>query len=332
MATILTLTLSASLASAATDNTLLLFGDSIVNGGYGNLVVPLIQSKYPGITHENRGISATALTDITYPPKTHNPGNGINRYVADVIERKPKIFVMEYGTNDNYFWNLHGRPEYGLKTFAATYRQVIGEIKAALPDTLIVLQTIASSTYPNHDFEDWTAAANTLIYDIAVDAGVIVADMNRDLNHDFSGFPDGIHPNATGQKQMATILAKAILEGKPETPNDWSFTFKGSMKHRIQGYTFQTSEIKFDPKAHFGDFVTVTHVTSQGLTLQLNCPISIQTPPLFPPNATVTFQLTVGGKTAPVTTQSDAQGSITLAVGVKTAESEMHCVALLWAK
>jgi hypothetical protein len=71
MATILTLTLSASLASAATDNTLLLFGDSIVNGGYGNLVVPLIQSKYPGITHENRGISATALTDITYPPKMH---------------------------------------------------------------------------------------------------------------------------------------------------------------------------------------------------------------------------------------------------------------------
>lgn len=40
----------------------------------------------------------TALTDITYPPATHRAENGVNRYAHDVIERRPRIFVMEYGT------------------------------------------------------------------------------------------------------------------------------------------------------------------------------------------------------------------------------------------
>ena len=318
--TALTLALTAPLTTGAeTNNTLLLFGDSIVAGGYGNLVVPLIEARYPGITHENRGIGATALTDTTYPPKTHNPGNGVNRYVKDVIERRPRIFVMEYGTNDNYFWILHGKPEQGLQEFAATYRKVIGEINAALPDTLIVLQTIASSTYPQHDYEDWTAAANTIIYDIAIDAGLVVADMNRELNHDFSGFPDGIHPNPAGQQQMAAILAKAILAGKPQSAADWGFVCKGPMVHRIQGYSFQAPDIRFDPKARFGDFVEVRQVTAKGLLLRAPCPVSVRTPAFFPPQAPVSLRLTSAGKATPLTITADAQGAIAFSVGTQAA-------------
>ena len=199
------------------NNTLLIFGDSIVAGGYGTLVVPLIQKAHPGIVFENKGIGGTALTDITYPPNTHRAENGVNRYVRDVIDRRPRIFVMEYGTNDNSFWNLHGKPEVGLREFERVYRNVIQEIRRALPDTLVVVQTISPSIYPRHDFEDWTAAANTVIQDIAIDEGLVVAPVSRRLGHDYTGFPDGIHPDEKGKKQIAEILADTILKAGPQS-------------------------------------------------------------------------------------------------------------------
>ncbi|MBL4701011.1 MAG: SGNH/GDSL hydrolase family protein [Phycisphaeraceae bacterium] len=295
-----------------TRNTLLLFGDSIVQGGYGNNVIPLIDSKYPDIKHKNKGVGGTALTDITYPPKFHRDKNGICRYAKDVIKQKPRIFVMQYGTNDNYFWNLHGKPDEGLVKFEETYRKVIGEIKSALPNTLIILQTIAPTNNPKRLFEDWAAATNTNIFNIAMDQGLIVADMSRQIDHDFSGFPDGVHPNLEGKKRMAEILAKAILQSKPLSQSDWSFSFKGPMEHKIQGYCFRAPDIKFDTKGKFGDFVDVENVTHKGLTVKTNTPVHIQTPPIFKPSSQIQIKIGPIGLPVSLEINSDEQGSITL--------------------
>lgn len=297
--------------AAGVNNTLLIFGDSIVAGGYGASVVPLVDEACPGIVFENRGIGGTALTDITYPPATHRAENGVNRYVRDVIERRPRIFVMEYGTNDNYFWNLHHKPDEGLKAFGETYRKVIQDIKRSLPHTRVILQTITPSTYPRHDFEDWTASANTIIQDIAIDEGLVVAAMSRRIGHDYKGFPDGLHPDDEGKRRLAEVLADAILHGRPQARDDWSFSFKGTMPHRMQGYTFTAPALKFDPRGRFGDFVDVA-VRGREIEVKTVTPVSILTPPAFQPDATVGVEMTVSDRRETIPARADAEGRLTV--------------------
>ena len=297
--------------AAGVNNTLLIFGDSIVAGGYGAEVVPLIDQAYPGIAFENRGIGGTALTDITYPPATHRAENGVNRYVHDVIERRPRIFVMEYGTNDKYFWNLHHKPDEGLKAFGETYRKVVQDIRRSLPQTRVILQTITPSIYPRHDDEDWTAAANTIIQDIAIDEGLVVAPMSRRIGHEYTGFPDGLHPDDDGKRRLAEILADTILYGRPQSRDAWSFSFKGTMPHRVQGYTFTAPELRFDPRGRFGDFVDIA-VRTRNVEVKTTTPVSIITPPVFQPDASVDVELTAFGRKETVVVRADGEGRLAL--------------------
>lgn len=199
-----------------------------------------------------------------------------------------------------------------MKAFGETYRKVIQDIKRSLPHTRMILQTITPSIYPRHDFEDWTAAANTIIQDIAIDEGLVVAAMSRRIGHDYLGFSDGLHPDDEGKRRLAEVLADAILNGRPPSRDNWSFSFKGTMPHRVQCYTFTAPALKFDPRGRSGDFVDIA-VRGREIEVKTTAPVSILTPPVIQPDATVGIEMTVSGRSETISVRADSEGRLALA-------------------
>lgn len=119
---------------------------------------------------------------------------GLERLPAH-LKRKIDIFILELGINDAF----RGVP---VDQIRANLQAIIDQVKARNPSVRVV---IAGMQLPNYGADDYVSAFGKMFGEVATKNGAALIPYllegvagNPSLN-----LPDGIHPNAAGQKILA---------------------------------------------------------------------------------------------------------------------------------
>jgi lysophospholipase L1-like esterase len=152
-----------------------------------------------------------ALVNSTRIVLLHNAGMGgdttagmVARLSADVLAYRPDVVTVLGGTND-----VGGRVLQGTTT--ANLRAIIEALEAA--NVKVVLLTIPPRTDPA--FAQPIRSLNAAIRDLAGSKGVTLADIYPPLTQDDGTYrpemtADGVHPSATGNAAIASVVADAL--------------------------------------------------------------------------------------------------------------------------
>jgi acyl-CoA thioesterase-1 len=127
---------------------------------------------------------------------------GLERLPAH-LKRKIDIFILELGINDAF----RGVP---VDQIQNNLQQIIDKVKARNPDVRVL---IAGMQLPNYAVDDYVFAFGKMFGELAAkNGGSLVPYLLDGVGGDPSlNLPDGIHPNATGQKILAENVWR-ILE------------------------------------------------------------------------------------------------------------------------
>ena len=127
---------------------------------------------------------------------------GLERLPAH-LKRKIDIFILELGINDAF----RGVP---VDQIQNNLQQMIDKVKARNPDVRVL---IAGMQLPNYAADDYVFAFGKMFGELAAkNGGSLVPYLLDGVGGDPSlNLPDGIHPNATGQKILAENVWR-ILE------------------------------------------------------------------------------------------------------------------------
>jgi len=127
---------------------------------------------------------------------------GLERLPAH-LKRKIDIFILELGINDAF----RGVP---VDQIQNNLQQVIDKVKARNPDVRVL---IAGMQLPNYAADDYVFAFGKMFGELAAkNGGSLVPYLLDGVAGDPSlNLPDGIHPNAAGQKILAENVWR-ILE------------------------------------------------------------------------------------------------------------------------
>jgi acyl-CoA thioesterase I len=176
-------------ADAAPMKRVLVLGDSLSEGfqlkqseAYPMLLAKKLHSA--GLNFEVINASATGGTTE----------GGLERLPAH-LKRKINIFILELGINDAF----RGVP---VDKIQRNLQQIIDKVKARNPDVRMV---IAGMQLPNYAGDDYVSAFGKMFADLATENGAaLVPYLLEGVAGDPSlNLPDGIHPNAAGQKILA---------------------------------------------------------------------------------------------------------------------------------
>ena len=194
--------LCAHAASSATPTssgmkTILVLGDSLSDG------FQLKRSEaYPALI-ANKLRDADLNLQVTNASATGGTTEGGLERLPAHLKRKIDIFVLELGINDAF----RGVP---VEQIQNNLQQIIDRVKARNPDVRVV---IAGMQLPNYGADDYVSAFGKMFGDLATKNGAALVPYLLDgvagdpsLNQ-----PDGIHPNASGQKILAENVWR-ILE------------------------------------------------------------------------------------------------------------------------
>ena len=127
---------------------------------------------------------------------------GLERLPAH-LKRKIDIFILELGINDAF----RGVP---VDQIQNNLQQMIDKVKARNPDARVL---IAGMQLPNYAADDYVFAFGKMFGELAAkNGGSLVPYLLDGVGGDPSlNLPDGIHPNAAGQKILAENVWR-ILE------------------------------------------------------------------------------------------------------------------------
>jgi acyl-CoA thioesterase-1 len=133
---------------------------------------------------------------------------GLERLPAH-LKRKIDIFILELGINDAF----RGVP---VDQIRANLQAIIDQVKARNPSVRVV---IAGMQLPNYGADDYVSAFGKMFGELATQNGAALIPYllegvagNPSLN-----LPDGIHPNAAGQKILAENVWRVLEPVARET-------------------------------------------------------------------------------------------------------------------
>ena len=133
---------------------------------------------------------------------------GLERLPAH-LKRKIDIFILELGINDAF----RGVP---VDQIRANLQAIIDQVKARNPSVRVV---IAGMQLPNYGADDYVSAFGKMFGELATQNGAALIPYllegvagNPSLN-----LPDGIHPNAAGQKILAENVWRVLESVARET-------------------------------------------------------------------------------------------------------------------
>jgi acyl-CoA thioesterase-1 len=133
---------------------------------------------------------------------------GLERLPAH-LKRKIDIFILELGINDAF----RGIP---VDQIRANLQAIIDQVKARNPSVRVV---IAGMQLPNYGADDYVSAFGKMFGELATKNGAALIPYllegvagNPSLN-----LPDGIHPNAAGQKILAENVWRVLEPVARET-------------------------------------------------------------------------------------------------------------------
>src|SRR6478672_12626449 len=183
-------------APAAEPKAILVFGDSL-SGGFmlkSSEAYPALLAKKlraPGLNFSVTNASASGGTT----------DGGLER-LPPHLKHRIDIFILELGINDAF----RGLP---VDQIQNNLQQIIDKVKARNPDVRVV---IAAMQLPNYAADDYVSAFDKMFGDLASrNNGALVPYLLQGVAGDPSlNLPDGIHPNAAGQKILAENVWRVL--------------------------------------------------------------------------------------------------------------------------
>ena len=171
---------------------ILVLGDSL-SGGFG--LKP--SEAYPALLASK--LRAAGLNfQLTNASQTGGTTEGGLERLPAHLKRRIDIFILELGINDAF----RGVP---VDQIQNNLQQIIDKVKARNPSVHVL---IAGMQLPNFAADDYVSAFGKMFAELAAkNGGALVPFLLDGVAGDPSlNLPDGIHPNADGQK----ILAKNV--------------------------------------------------------------------------------------------------------------------------
>ncbi len=176
--------------------TILVLGDSL-SGGFG--LKP--SEAYPALL-ANKLRAAGLNFQVTNASQTGGTTEGGLERLPAHLKRKIDIFILELGINDAF----RGVP---VDQIQNNLKQIIDEVRARSPNVHVV---IAGMQLPNYAADNYVSAFGKMFAELAAkSAGVLVPYLLDGVAGDPSlNLPDGIHPNADGQRILAENVWRAL--------------------------------------------------------------------------------------------------------------------------
>src|SRR6266568_3550680 len=189
--------------SAAPMKRILVLGDSL-SGGFG--LKP--SEAYPALL-ANKLRAAGLNFQVTNASQTGGTTDGGLERLPGHLKRKIDIFILELGINDAF----RGVP---VDQIQNNLQQIIDKVKARNPNVRVV---IAGMQQPNYATDDYVAAFGKMFAELASKNGaLLVPYLLEGVAGDPSlNLPDGIHPNAAGQKVLADNVWRVLEPVARET-------------------------------------------------------------------------------------------------------------------
>jgi len=188
--------LLAQSTSAAETKTILVFGDSLSDG----FMLKRSQA-YPALLAKKLQAAGLNFQVINASAAGGTTEGGLER-LPPHLKRGIDIFILELGINDAFR---------GLTVDAiqANLQQIVDKVKAQNPNARIV---IAGMQLPNYSADDYVSAFGKLFGDLATrNNAALVPYLLQGVAGDPSlNLPDGIHPNAAGQKILAENVWRVL--------------------------------------------------------------------------------------------------------------------------
>jgi acyl-CoA thioesterase-1 len=182
---------------------ILVLGDSL-SGGFG--LKP--SEAYPALLANK--LRAVGLNfQVTNASQTGGTSDGGLERLPGHLKRKIDIFILELGINDAF----RGVP---VDQIQNNLQQIIDKVKVRNPNVRVV---IAGMQQANYATDDYVAAFGKMFAELATRNGaLLVPYLLEGVAGDPSlNLPDGIHPNAAGQKVLADNVWRVLEPVARET-------------------------------------------------------------------------------------------------------------------
>ncbi len=176
--------------------TILVLGDSLSDG------FQLKRSEaYPALI-ANKLRDAGLNLQVTNASATGGTTDGGLERLQAHLKRKIDIFILELGINDAFRGVPVGQIQNNLQ-------QIIDRVKARNPDVRVV---IAGMQLPNYGTDDYVSAFGKMFGELATKSGAALVPYLLDgvAGDPSLNLPDGIHPNAAGQKILAENVWRVL--------------------------------------------------------------------------------------------------------------------------
>src|SRR6266571_5265721 len=186
----------AQLASAAETKSILVFGDSLSDG------FMLQRSEaYPALLAKKLHAAGLNFQVTNASAAGGTTEGGLERLPAH-LKRRIDIFILELGINDAF----RGLP---VDQIQNNLQQIIDDVKARNPNVRVV---IAGMQLPNHTADDYVSAFGKMFTDLASknNASLVPYLLQGVAGDPSLNLPDGIHPNAAGQKILAENVWRVL--------------------------------------------------------------------------------------------------------------------------
>jgi acyl-CoA thioesterase I len=186
----------AQVASAAEPKAILVFGDSLSEG-----FMLKHSEAYPALLAKK--LRAAGLNFlVTNASASGGTTDGALERLPPHLKHKIDILILELGINDAF----RALP---IDQIQNNLQQILDKVKARNPNARVV---IAGMQLPGYTADDYVSAFGQMFADLARKNGAALVPYllegvagNPSLN-----LPDGIHPNAAGQKILAENVWRAL--------------------------------------------------------------------------------------------------------------------------
>jgi len=186
----------AQVTSAAETKSVLVFGDSLSDG------FMLQRSEaYPALLAKK--LHAAGLNfQVTNASASGGTTQGGLERLPPHLNHRIDIFILELGINDAF----RALP---VEQIQNNLQQIIDKVKARNPNVRVV---IAGMQLPNYATDDYVSAFGKMFAELAtMNNAALVPYLLQGVAGDPSlNLPDGIHPNAAGQKILAENVWRVL--------------------------------------------------------------------------------------------------------------------------
>jgi len=183
-------------AAAAEKKAILVFGDSLSDG------FMLQRSEaYPALLAKKLQAAGLNFQVINASASGGTTQGGLER-LPPHLNHRIDIFILELGINDAF----RALP---VEQIQNNLQQIIDKVKARNPNVRVV---IAGMQLPNYATDDYVSAFGKMFAELAtMNNAALVPYLLQGVAGDPSlNLPDGIHPNAAGQKILAENVWRVL--------------------------------------------------------------------------------------------------------------------------